>query len=236
MRQPTANFFCLALLALSPLFTADANAQLANDTDNFYGDSLRPSVNIQAKLKIEQTDVCIPGGTRLMVIGQSALSLFVKVKLGDNRKECDGVNELSERVAYEVTKSDVRESGTTRTGITYGALVVPFKYQTSGAKDFVGSAAVGGYAGYRFEDLRKLGITATPIAFMGASNISVPAGSTSTSENVMGFSYGVGLIGTFKGSFQTGIVIGWDRVGKNIGYQYNGKPWIALEIGYAFLQ
>lgn len=225
----------LALVALS--ICAPAIAQIANDQENFYGDRLRPSVDVKAKLRNEQTDACIPGGTHMTVVGQNDTNLYVKLELSKETKECDGVKVLSTMAAYQITKTDLRESGTSRTGITYGALVVPFKYQTTGAKDFTGSASVGGYAGYRFESLRSIGVTATPIAFMGASNVSVPSSATaSTSANVMGFSYGLGLIGTFKGSFQTGLVVGWDRVGKSAGYQYNGKPWIALEIGYAFLQ
>jgi hypothetical protein len=139
-------------------------------------------------------------------------------------------------VSYTIEKTDFDVSAFAMRGVTYGALVIPFKYQLTGDKQFAGGASLGGYLGYRLDFLNKLGITATPIAFMGASNISAKGVSEADTKSLMGFSYGVGLVGTFQRSFQAGVVVGWDRVGKNEGYQYNGKPWLALQFGYAFLQ
>ena len=36
-----------------------------------------------------------------------------------------------------------------------------------------------------------------------------------------------------NGEFQVGAVLGWDTVGKSAGYQYNGTPWLAMQIGWA---
>ncbi len=227
-----------ALFALSLVVAANANAQTPNDQDNYYGDRLKISVNVRGTLRDEQTVACIPGGTSMQVVGQDETHLFVKLEAAKNGapKDCDNNTALSLTSAYQLALTDLKRSGLARTGVTYGALVVPFKYHTSGDREYTGSASVGGYAGYRFETLRNLGFTATPIGFMGAANISLPSGSGNGTDNVMGFSYGVGLVATFKGSFQTGVVVGWDRVGNNANYKYNGKPWVALEIGYAFLQ
>jgi hypothetical protein len=226
----------LALAVFTATIASTAQAQLNNDQENFYGDRLRLSVDAKARLTEGSTEVCIPGGTSMVVVGQKDGALFVKLEVEPNKKGCNDTGTLSPTSSYTITREAIDRSGTTRTGITYGTLMIPFKYHTTGAKDFTGSATVGGYSGYRVEWLRRIGVTATPIAFMGASNISVAAPGGTGTDNVMGFSYGIGLIGTFKGSFQTGVVLGWDRVGKSAGYQYNGKPWIALEIGYAFLQ
>ena len=136
--------------------------------------------------------------------------------------------------AYKITWTDAKKSGIARIGITYGALVVPFKYQLSGDKAFTGSATLGAYIGYRWVDVHYLQVTVTPIAFAGASNISVSG--TSGTSNVMGFSWGLGFIVTLKGAFQLGGVIGCDSVNSSTNYEYNNKPWIAFEIGYSFLQ
>jgi hypothetical protein len=213
-----------------------AMAQIPNDQDNYYGDKLRTAVNVPATEREGGKPVCIPGRTALTVIGQDDKQFYVKVNGDKAVKGCDDNTTLSPNIAYVITKDDLNRSGVARTGLTYGALVVPFKYQMSGGHDFTGSASVGGYAGYRMEWLHELGVTATPIAFMGASNVSVPDNAGGTSQNVMGFTYGLGLIGTFKGAFQSGVVLGWDRVGKSVGYQYNNRPWLAIEIGYSFLQ
>lgn len=235
MRTNVFTACCVCMFGIAITVAQPVHAQSVNDQENYYGDKLRPSVNINATIRDEPgTDVCIPARAHITVIGQDADNLYVK--LDDDEKDCNNGAILSASVAYSIERKVIDTSGMTRTGLTYGALVIPFKYQTTGDKDFTGSATVGGYMGYRFETLRKLGFTATPVAFMGASNISADKKSGSGSENVMGFSFGVGLIGTLKGAFQVGIVAGWDRVGQNTDYQYNGDMWIAAEIGYAFLQ
>jgi hypothetical protein len=87
-------------------------------------------------------------------------------------------------------------------------------------------------------DFAYLGVGITPILFVGASNISVPStGSNgqSSSQNLFGVSYGTGLVWSLKHSFQIGLVGGADRVSSTAKYQYNSKPWVALEIGFSFL-
>ncbi len=59
--------------------------------------------------------------------------------------------------------------------------------------------------------------------------------SSSTQQNA-GFGYGVGLLVEVKGGFQAGAVLGFDSIGSGQGFQYNNKPWIALQLGYSFSQ
>jgi hypothetical protein len=120
-----------------------------------------------------------------------------------------------------------------RFGLTYGALMVPYKYYIGGDHEFSGAATVGGYLGYREAstgyDLRLVG-------FLGASSISVPqqADGQEGTKNLAGISYGLGVLGTVKDSFQLGLVLGWDRVGRSANFANNGKPWVAVSLGYAF--
>jgi hypothetical protein len=167
----------------------------------------------------------------MTVLGSEIISNAVSlvVKLDSGTKDCDG-KAIDTDIAYVIRKDDLENRGLARTGMTYGALVVPYKYHLTGQRDFTGGASLGGYLGYRLETTKYVGFTLTPVAFLGGSNISVGA------QNLAGLSYGLGLIGTFKGTFQAGAVIGWDQVGKSAGYQYNGKPWLAVEIGYSFAQ
>ncbi len=58
-------------------------------------------------------------------------------------------------------------------GWEYGAMVVPFKMQLGGKHAFTGSASVGAYLGYTVP-LWDSGLAISPVAFAGASNISVP--------------------------------------------------------------
>jgi hypothetical protein len=76
-------------------------------------------------------------------------------------------------------------------------------------------------------------LAVTGAIFAGASNIAVTK--DNSTQQLAGFSYGVGLLGVVKGGFQLGAVVGFDSVG-NKDFQYNNDPWIAVELGYSFLQ
>jgi hypothetical protein len=146
-------------------------------------------------------------------------------------------------VVIRVTSTQLSDTPPDRFGLTYGVLTVPFKYHVTGAKAFTGSASVGPYAGYR-TDNEGLGYGLSFIGFLGASNIAVPqnsngsgsTASTNSTQNLFGVSYGLGVVATLKTNFQLGLVVGADRVNANANYEYNGKPWVAAELGYAFLQ
>jgi len=209
---------------------------IRNDADNYLGDRVRFAVKVEVTQRRNGGKVCIPPLTRMSVIGRQNNDLVVKIR--DGATDC-AKNSIDTGEAYLLTLDEVSQSGLARTGSTYGALIVPFKWHMQGDREITGSSTVGAYLGYRFETANAIGYTLTPVAFMGAANISV-AKTTSTgeakNESLFGFSAGFGLIGTFKKDFQAGVVIGWDHVNKSAGYQYNGKPWLALEIGFSFMQ
>jgi hypothetical protein len=131
--------------------------------------------------------------------------------------------------------SDDMDNATYRSGFRYGALVVPFKMQLTGAKTVTGSSSLGGYLGYQ-SPLGDVGLNATPILFAGASDISTSttSGTTTSSQTLAGFSYGAGLLFDVKDDFHVGLVLGFDHVSSAQKYQYNDKPWISFEIGYSF--
>ena len=100
---------------------------------------------------------------------------------------------------------------------------------------FVGSASLGGYVGYR---VTWGGTEVQYVMFAGATKVDVSAtkdGKT-TVESRAGLSSGLGIVTTLKDEFQVGLIVGFDHVGKNSGYQYNGKPWISVSLGYDFVR
>jgi len=207
-----------------------------SDADNYLGDRIRFAVKVEVTQRRSQAKVCIPPLTRMSVIGKQDQDLVVKIR--DGATDCDK-KPIDTGEAYLLSLTEVSQSGLARTGSTYGALIVPFKWHMQGDREVTGSSTVGAYLGYRFETANAIGYTLTPVAFMGASNVSVAktgANGEATNESLFGFSAGFGLIGTFKKDFQAGVVVGWDHVNKSAGYQYNGKPWLALEIGFSFMQ
>jgi hypothetical protein len=129
-----------------------------------------------------------------------------------------------------------------RYGWTFGGLVVPFKLQLAGKHEFKGSASAAPYIGYRLGF--GSGIEIAPVGFAGVGNVegkktttTQTATGTVTSDDtsqLAALSYGVGVIGVLKNSFQFGFMLGFDHVGSGQGYKYNDKPWLALELGYAW--
>ncbi|MFZ6723371.1 hypothetical protein [Undibacterium sp. Ji49W] len=121
-----------------------------------------------------------------------------------------------------------------RYGLTYGTLMVPYKYHV-GSKNFSGGTSVGGYMGYR-QEKSGLGLGLQFVGFVGAGQIPVTqsVNGQDKTQNLTGLSYGLGIIGTVKDKFHMGFILGADRVNTDAGYKDNGKPWIAIELGYAF--
>jgi hypothetical protein len=129
-----------------------------------------------------------------------------------------------------------------RYGFTYGGLVVPFKFELTGKKEFKGSASAAPYMGYRL-GFESSGIELAPVVFAGVSNVSATkttttaatattaASSSTSTSDLAAFSYGAGVIGILKQTFQFGVVVGFDHAGSGQGFQYNDKPWLAVELG-----
>jgi len=227
-------------------------------------------------------NICITPDVILRGAGQNAagdvhfviVSCYTKKNC---RTDCDG-NPIPDGSVITITRAQIAEHPPDRNGLSYGALVVPFKFQLTGAHQFTSSASLGPYCGYKW-DLETLGGAVTVGVFAAISNNAVtqttntqttsptPAptaattisqrstrmttitsaqssaqttttttSSQSSTQQLAGFSYGVAVLGEIKGGFQIGGVVGFDNVGSNTGFQYNNKPWLAVEIGYSFSQ
>jgi hypothetical protein len=244
----------LLFIAISILFIGPslAFASTTNDQSNYEGDRITFAVDVKATVvSFDQKTLgdvfCLPAGTRVWGVGNfasdSKTGILFRTAKDKTITSCDASPKtIPKNSEILIENSNINPPSANRSGLTYGVLAVPFKFQVTGGKDFTGSATVGPYLGYRADPEGTLGFGISFVGFLGASNIAVQepsasSGSTSsTTQNLAGFSWGFGLIGTVKGNFQLGGVLGFDRVSKNANYQYNGKPWIALELGYSFLQ
>jgi hypothetical protein len=216
---------------------------VGNSQDNFQGDRVTFPVNMTATISDGSGDAndgkagqCLPAGTTLRGVGQDTngvhfviISCTLKVNC---QKRCDG-SAIRDGSSITMTLADIAKYPPDRNGLAYGGLVVPFKFQLTGAHQFTSSATVGPYLGYRM-DRETVGAAVTFAAFAGASNIAVTKGGST--QQLAGFGYGIAVLGEIKGGFQLGGVLGFDSVGSNQGFQYNNKPWLALELGYSFSQ
>lgn len=231
---------------------APAEVKYATPTSgdqNYLGDRIGYGTTLYVKsvrLGSNQIDsVCVPARVDLLGVGKARIPengkevdrvLFsVGEVTEDDAKSCPAGTAVNEGSVVALDPDLLSSAPPRRRGWSYGTLVVPYKFQFKGDRSLSGGATLGGYLGYRFT---SRGTTFQPIFFAGATKVDVPklVDGKSTTEQLAGLSYGVGLLSNFKQSFQVGLVVGADRVSKGANYVNNGKPWVSLSLGYAFLQ
>jgi len=242
-------FIVLSIFALSQIANA---TEIPNDNNNYLGDKISFPVNIT--VKDNNKEYCIPAGTTLWGLGAADTNggIYVYMKKTP-KKNCDGLSitdstpvpktdstPLAKTVAPINSKLSIDKATLTnplpnRFGLTYGALVVPFKYHLAGSKEFKGESAIGPYLGYRFDE-NSYGFGVKAILFAGGSTVAVSqtVDGNKTTQSLACFSYGLGFIGQIKNDFQLGIIFGSDRVGESAKYEDNGKVWVAVALGFSF--
>lgn len=112
---------------------------------------------------------------------------------------------------------------------------MPFKYYVSGDKEFKSGGTIAPYLGYRF-DQNYLGVGVKLVGFLGGAGVPVEqeVDGEKKTQTLAGLSYGLGVIGTIKGDFQLGLILGADKVSKSAKYNNNGKLWVAVGVGFSF--
>lgn len=231
----------------------------ASASQEFSGVRLSYPVRVLAKVAGTDQWVCIPA--KFPLRGLSSLTdkgLIVKLR-PDTKADfskivptefdlCDGSPapapaspkntiplESALGLPLQVPKETAANYMPTSNGLTYGILVVPFKYHLRGSKDFKGAGSVGPYAGYKTQSSNwAAGVEFVGFAGLGMVESSIEKDGKPATETLTAFSYGVAAIGRIHDKFQIGLVAGQDRVGKSSNYKDNGKWWLAVSIGYPF--
>lgn len=108
-------------------------------------------------------------------------------------------------------------------GFVAGVLTIPFKFHLND-DTMTGGSTLGGYLGWK---MTWMGLTLTPIVSTG---MAMPTGNYGPGLTAAG-----GFIGSVRGTpMDWGLVFGVDWFAKSAHYPYQGKPWLAVEIGYKF--
>jgi len=120
-------------------------------------------------------------------------------------------------------------------GFDYGALTIPFKLRFN-PTIISPTASLGFYAGYKI----RIGYdwTSSFIGTVGLSGISLNDVNSKDPQNVLGLTYAIGTIFSFRSKFQLGFVVGADLIGGDNGnnWTYENKPWLAIATGFTFLK
>lgn len=238
--------FTAAFAAVSAALAGPAQAA-ENDDFNFQGDKLSFPVNITGKINGQGDDLCLPAKTPLRAMGtepesatkQNLTHVWVRLAnvFGEVQDCAAAGTKIPPNTAIKIERRHFQATRPNRYGLTYGGLVVPFKYHVNGSKEFKGGSTVAPFLGYRF-DANSLGYGAKLVGFLGASTVAVAQNvdGVEKTQSLSGFSYGLGIIGEIKGDFQMGLVAGVDRVSKSANYGDNGRWWLAISLGFTFGQ
>ena len=185
-----------------------------------------------------------PPGTRLRVLSQSELGpndrmlnvVSVASDAGMFNREKGGAG-----IAKEIKASDLIAYGARRTGWTYGALAIPYKYYVRD-KSFGPGVAIGPYVG------RRWGRPGSAYTVAVASTIGNVKGEVrdaqdkiTSTPDLMAYSMAAGVMWDISKAqgvkpFKMGLFIGVDSVSsdKVVQFKNNRKGWLALQIGFDF--
>jgi hypothetical protein len=189
---------------------------------------------------------CAPVDAQFMIVrlldkGDSMLVRFLHVPrlppTGDETKAiCKGADQVREGVAYKVPRAVVDTADFRRTGVSFGGLIVPFKFRL-GDREIVSSTTVAPYVGYRMGIGASLGLTFTPVLSAGLALVPVANPETGKSDTRSAFSMATGfVVGSSKNeAFQAGVLIGRDFLGRTDRAldPATKKPWLSFYLGYA---
>lgn len=222
-----------------------------NAGKDFSGTRLSYPVRVYAQVHNEDKWVCIPATFPLRGLGMLT-NVGVPVKLRAVKSDDVIFSKFDNCTVPDKTNLDIKDAvglplivttevnNTYRissNGLTYGVLVVPFKYHLRGSRDFNGGGSIGPYAGYKTENSNwAAGLEIVGFAGLGTVAAAREKDGQADTETLAAFSAGVALIGRVKGDFQIGVVAGQDRVSKSSNYKDNGKWWLAVTFGFPFSQ
>ena len=141
--------------------------------------------------------------------------------------------EIRDDVEYVVERANLANHENMRNGYTYGVLTAPYKFFPKD-HSFSSSAVIGPYVGWQYT-INDFSVK--PIASFGLSSVAVTttnAAGESTTSNRAALALSTGVLFDITNKFQLGFLVGADSAGPGSGYKYNGKPWLAIDIGYKF--
>lgn len=229
---------------------ADSLQAFPNGVDNYIGDHVWYSYDKfvqRADMGIDPitlSPACLPALSRIRGKGKASSStndtgvMFQVISVPAGVTTCTPSAIVSAGDIILLRSADLKVGNPYRSGFAYGTLLVPYKYHFKGDRSFGEGASLGGYFGWRGSTngvgFVRDGIELQGIGFLGATTKSVKQTKDGKEQslNLTGVSFGVGILGEIKDSFQIGFIVGQDKFNKGSPYENNGKFWAALSLGY----
>jgi hypothetical protein len=236
--------------------TTSAGNPYPSDEDRLDGDTLKLRVNIRGFKEVgapdtNQTTWCAPRGTKLKVTRELQDKLLVRFELdaGDKTKpdapkfentskgayeDCAKTGVVNEYTQYWIPRSALEQYAYRRSGVMFGALIVPFKFHLGSEYKLSASSTIAPYVGFRW--FTVWGATVTPVLSAGLGLVPVTSASSGETETKSAFSAATGFVvtSTKNDKFNAGFLLGKDFLSK--GEQGTDSTvdnlWISLYAGY----
>jgi hypothetical protein len=147
---------------------------------------------------------------------------------------CVSAGMVNDYTAYRIEVAQLVQYPYRRTGVMFGALVVPFKFHMGGENKLSASSTVAPYIGFRGP--APFGLTFTPIVSAGLGLVPVNDPSTDETDTKSAFSFALGVLLTHSKNdkFNAGVLFGKDFLSKSdrVGDDTVDKVWFSIYVGY----
>ncbi len=237
------------LVAL-PAF-AQNSTPLPSDENKLVGDHVRLLTNIGGfkPFPTGSGEFCAPAGSRLAVSDEDGTTLYVRFLSITNEddtflgasfkealKQCPPAMRVNDFTAYKLARTSLQHLDYRRSGISFGGLVVPFKFRLGSSKELVSSASIAPYVGFRTASF-AFGLSFTPVLAAGLSLVPVADPSTNSTSSKSAYTLAIGfrLASSKNENFNAGFLIGKDYLSaadRALDPSVTEK-WISIYLGYS---
>jgi hypothetical protein len=209
-------------------------------------------------------EACAPKGSNVKVTRHKGEDLLVRIELGKAVKKAiassqGGARQLenpgmfstreatspaalvdcgellvNDYTQYTINAGALADHDYRRTGVLFGALIVPFKFHFGGDDKLSSSSTIAPYVG--FTGPAPLGLTFTPIFSAGLGLVPVADPESGESETKSAFSTAIGVLLTHgkNAKFNAGVLLGKDFLSKSDRGADStvDNLWFSLYTGY----
>lgn len=254
MKTSKTSFAMVLMLSAACAGAQNDNAKLPNASD--YASSAGQSIGDIVTIKSDMygfeavtglegitTKYCAGAGTEIRVNGRNTTYTFVEFKHSKNIQPANAAGIVCprdaplvlEQVSFRISNDVWDHVRSTVQGVTFGALVVPFKFRLGGDRKLVTSSTIAPYFGYRFDSLQGASLMGIPIVSVGMGFVPVYDSASKTTQTKTGLSAAIGFIVTSEKNpnFNGGFLFGKDYLGRE-DRQIDpsiSKAWVSLWLG-----
>jgi hypothetical protein len=252
----------VCFICLSAALPWSAEAQQTNaatfpgDEDRLDGDHLRLRTNVYGFVESGAAQgapkKCAPQGSGLTVLQEatdgtlvvqfydipdSPRGVLTEEVAKEALSKCPPADRVNPYTAYQIARAALSTFGFKRSGLAFGALVVPFKFRLGGDKGITSSSTIAPYVGFRTRYLQGFGLSFTPILSAGLGLVPVTDRTENKTETRPALSLAVGLVMTSSKNekFNAGLVFGRDVLSNSDrALDPNvDKAWLSFYLGLA---